>query len=64
VIETEIHASTGDPDRVQRMAPLVPMQRAGSPEEVARAILWLLSDDSSYSTGTTVTVSGGRAILP
>lgn len=64
VIETDIHASTGDPGRAARMAPQVPMQRAGSAEEVAKAILWLLSDNSSYSTGTTVTVSGGRAILP
>ncbi len=64
VIDTDIHASGGDPDRVARMAPLVPMQRAGTAEEVARAILWLLSDESSYSTGTTVTVSGGRAITP
>lgn len=64
VIETEIHASTGDPGRAARMGAQVPMQRAGSAEEVARAILWLLSDEASYSTGTTVTVSGGRAITP
>ena len=64
VIETEIHASAGDPGRVQRMVSQLPMARAGTAEEVARAILWLLSDESSYSTGTTVTVSGGRAILP
>ncbi len=64
VIDTEIHASTGDPDRAARMAPQVPMARAGSAEEVARAILWLLSEESSYSTGTTVTVTGGRAIQP
>ena len=64
VIDTEIHASTGDPDRVARMAAQLPMPRAGTAEEVARAVLWLLSDESSYSTGTTITVSGGRAILP
>jgi NAD(P)-dependent dehydrogenase (short-subunit alcohol dehydrogenase family) len=64
VIETEIHASTGDSDRVARMIPNIPMARAGSSEEVARAIHWLLSDESAYSTGTTLTVSGGRAILP
>ncbi len=64
VIDTEIHASTGDPERVARMIPHVPVARAGTVEEVAKAILWLLSDESSYSTGTTITVSGGRAILP
>ena len=64
VIDTDIHASTGDPGRVARMAPQLPMPRAGTADEVAKAILWLLSDESSYSTGTTVTVSGGRAILP
>lgn len=64
VIDTEIHASVGDADRVSRMAAQLPMPRAGTAEEVARAIHWLLSSDSSYSTGTTVTVSGGRAITP
>ncbi|RYE06881.1 MAG: SDR family oxidoreductase [Hyphomicrobiales bacterium] len=64
VIDTEIHASAGDPDRVARMVPSVPVQRAGTADDVARAILWLLSDEASYTTGTTVTVSGGRAILP
>jgi NAD(P)-dependent dehydrogenase (short-subunit alcohol dehydrogenase family) len=64
VIDTEIHASTGDAGRVARLAPQLPIPRAGTAEEVARAVLWLLSDESSYSTGTTVTVSGGRAILP
>ena len=64
VIETEIHASAGDPGRVERMVSQLPIPRAGTAEEVARAIHWLLSDDSSYSTGTTITVSGGRAILP
>jgi len=64
VIETEIHASTGDPGRVERMASQLPIPRAGTADEVARAILWLLSDEASYSTGTTITVSGGRAILP
>jgi NAD(P)-dependent dehydrogenase (short-subunit alcohol dehydrogenase family) len=64
VIDTEIHASTGDPGRVGRMAAQLPIPRAGTAEEVAKAILWLLSDESSYSTGTTITVSGGRAIVP
>lgn len=60
IIETEIHASGGLPDRVKQMAPLVPMQRAGSAEEVAQAIVWLMSDASSYTTGSIVDVTGGR----
>ena len=60
VIETEIHASAGTPDRAREMAPLVPMQRAGSAEEVAQAILWLMSDASSYTIGSVVDVTGGR----
>ena len=60
VIYTEIHASGGEPGRVDRVKSNVPMQRGGQPEEVARAILWLLSDESSYSTGTFIDVSGGR----
>ena len=60
IIETDIHASGGQPDRAQRMAPLVPMQRAGSADEVAAAIVWLLSDEASYTTGTILDVSGGR----
>ena len=55
---------SGDAERMARMVPLVPVQRAGTADEVAKAILWLLSDESSYSTGTTITVSGGRAIVP
>ena len=60
IIETDIHASGGQPDRARQMVPLVPMQRAGSAEEVAQAIVWLLSDDSSYTTGTLLDVTGGR----
>jgi NAD(P)-dependent dehydrogenase (short-subunit alcohol dehydrogenase family) len=60
IIETEIHASGGQPDRARQMAPLVPMQRAGSAEEVAEAIVWLLSDASSYTTGAVIDVTGGR----
>jgi NAD(P)-dependent dehydrogenase (short-subunit alcohol dehydrogenase family) len=60
IIETDIHASGGEPDRARKMAPLVPMQRAGSAEEVAQAIVWLLSDESSYTTGTLLDVTGGR----
>ena len=60
VIYTEIHASGGEPGRVERVKAAVPMQRGGEPGEVARAILWLLSEEASYSTGTFIDVSGGR----
>ena len=60
VINTEIHASGGEPGRVERVKNAVPMKRGGQPEEVAPAILWLLSPESSYSTGTFIDVSGGR----
>ncbi len=60
IIETDIHASGGQPGRAAQMAPMVPMQRAGSADEVAQAIVWLLSADSSYTTGTVVDVAGGR----
>jgi len=60
IIDTEIHASGGLPDRVAQVAPSVPMQRAGSAEETAKAIIWLLSDESSYTTGAVIDVTGGR----
>ena len=60
VIRTDIHASGGEPGRVDRVKAAVPMKRGGEPEEVARAILWLLSDEASYSTGAFIDVSGGR----
>ena len=60
VIYTDIHASGGEAGRVDRVKSAVPMKRGGQPEEVARAILWLLSDEASYSTGTFIDVSGGR----
>ena len=60
VIHTEIHASGGEPGRVERVKSAVPMKRGGMPEEVARAILWLLSEEASYTTGTFIDVSGGR----
>ena len=60
VIYTELHASGGEPNRVDRVKGAVPMLRGGQPEEVARAILFLLSDEASYSTGTFIDVSGGR----
>jgi NAD(P)-dependent dehydrogenase (short-subunit alcohol dehydrogenase family) len=60
LIYTDMHASGGEAGRVDRLAPTVPMQRGGTAEEVARAVLWLLSDDASFVTGTFVDVSGGR----
>jgi len=60
MIDTEIHASAGVPDRVEQFRDAIPMKRAGTAEEVARAVLWLMSEDASYTTGTIITVSGGR----
>jgi NAD(P)-dependent dehydrogenase (short-subunit alcohol dehydrogenase family) len=60
VIDTEIHASGGQPERAQRLAPTLPMQRPGRADEVAQAIVWLLSDAASYTTGAVLDVSGGR----
>ncbi len=60
IIETDIHASGGQPDRARQLAPQVPMQRAGTPLEVAQAIVWLMGNESSYTTGTLVDVAGGR----
>lgn len=60
LIETDIHASGGIPDRVKQLAHQVPMQRGGSAEEVASAIVWLLSEEASYTTMSLLEVSGGR----
>jgi NAD(P)-dependent dehydrogenase (short-subunit alcohol dehydrogenase family) len=60
IIDTDIHASGGLPDRAAQMAPSVPLQRAGTSQEVAAAIVWLLSDEASYATGTIIDVTGGR----
>jgi NAD(P)-dependent dehydrogenase (short-subunit alcohol dehydrogenase family) len=60
LIETEIHASGGQPDRAQRIGATTPMGRPGRPEEVAEAIVWLLSDGASYTTGAILDVAGGR----
>ena len=60
IVETEIHASGGQPDRVARIAPTVPMGRAGRAEEVAAAVLWLLGEESGYCTGSLLDVAGGR----
>jgi NAD(P)-dependent dehydrogenase (short-subunit alcohol dehydrogenase family) len=60
IIETEIHASGGLPDRAFQLAATVPMKRTGSADEVANAIVWLLSAEASYVTGSSVDVTGGR----
>lgn len=60
VIETDIHAAGGQPDRLQRIGHLSPIPRPGKPEEVAAAILWLLSEEASYATGSILRVTGGR----
>jgi NAD(P)-dependent dehydrogenase (short-subunit alcohol dehydrogenase family) len=60
IIYTGIHADGGEPNRVDRLGPTLPMQRGGDPVEVARAILWLLSDEASYSTASFIDVAGGR----
>ena len=60
LIDTEIHASGGDPERAHRLSHLVPMKRVGSAEEVANAIVWLMSEDASYVTSAILDVSGGR----
>jgi len=60
IIETDIHASAGMPDRVRQIAPSLPMQRAGTADEVGEAIVWLMSEQSSYTTGSVVEVTGGR----
>ncbi|MDH5356242.1 MAG: SDR family oxidoreductase, partial [Gammaproteobacteria bacterium] len=60
LIYTEMHASGGEAGRVDRMKSGVPMQRGGLATEVAKAILWLVSEDSSYTTGSFIDVSGGR----
>ena len=60
VIRTDIHLSSGDPGRVERIGAAAPLGRPGEPEEIARTILWLLSDEASYLTGALVDVTGGR----
>ncbi|MBV5270593.1 MAG: SDR family oxidoreductase [Afipia sp.] len=60
LIDTDIHASGGEPDRAHRLAHMVPMKRVGSADEIANAVVWLMSDEASYVTGTIFDVSGGR----
>ena len=59
-IDTELHASGGEPDRIERVKDQVPMKRGGTADEVAQAILWLLSDEASYVTGSLLDVAGGK----
>ncbi|USG60109.1 SDR family oxidoreductase [Sneathiella marina] len=60
VIRTDIHASGGQPGRIERVKGMIPMKRAGEPEEISSAALWLMSDEASYTTGALLDVSGGR----
>ena len=60
IIDTDIHASGGQPDRAHRLGPTAPIERAGTADEVAAAIMWLLSRDASYTTGAIIDVGGGR----
>ena len=60
ITDTDIHISSGDPERAANSASVIPMRRAGAPDEIAEAILWLLSDEASCTTGAILNVSGGR----
>ena len=59
-VRTEIHAASGMPDRLEKVAPTMPIGRAAEPEEIAEAVIWLLSDKASYTTGAVLRVAGGR----
>jgi NAD(P)-dependent dehydrogenase (short-subunit alcohol dehydrogenase family) len=60
LVETGLHAANGEPGRIARLNPTIPMQRAGTPDEIAQGVLWLLSDAASYVTGTILEIGGGR----
>jgi NAD(P)-dependent dehydrogenase (short-subunit alcohol dehydrogenase family) len=60
LVETDLHAANGEPGRLQRLMPSIPMQRAGQPHEIAQGVLWLLSPAASYSTGAILQIGGGR----
>lgn len=64
IIDTDIHEGTGEPDRAARMVAGLPMPRLGTAQEVAQAIVWLLSEEASYTTGSVINVTGGRGIAP
>ena len=59
-IYTDMHRDGGEPERIERLKPAIPMQRGGQPEEVAEAIAWLLSDKASYTTGSFIDLAGGK----
>ncbi len=59
-IHTQMHANGGEPNRVERLAPHIPLKRGGTPNEVAHAIAWLLSDEASYVTGSFIDLAGGK----
>jgi NAD(P)-dependent dehydrogenase (short-subunit alcohol dehydrogenase family) len=60
LVDTQLHAANGEPGRLARLSPTVPMQRAATPDEIAQGVLWLLSDAASYTTGTILEIGGGR----
>jgi NAD(P)-dependent dehydrogenase (short-subunit alcohol dehydrogenase family) len=60
LIESDLHADNGEPGRPTRLAPSIPMQRSGDPEEIAEGVVWLLSPAASYVTGTILEIGGGR----
>jgi NAD(P)-dependent dehydrogenase (short-subunit alcohol dehydrogenase family) len=60
IIDTEIHARGGQPNRIEQMLPMLPMGRAGEASEIADAVVWLLGDEASYCTGSILDVAGGR----
>ncbi len=60
LVETGLHAANGEPDRLQRLMPTIPMGRPGTPHEVAEGVLWLLSPAASFTTGSILEIGGGR----
>jgi NAD(P)-dependent dehydrogenase (short-subunit alcohol dehydrogenase family) len=60
LVETGLHAANGEPGRIARLNPTIPMQRAGTPDEIAQGVLWLLSEAASYTTGSILEIGGGR----
>jgi NAD(P)-dependent dehydrogenase (short-subunit alcohol dehydrogenase family) len=60
IIDTDIHASGGQPERARQLAPQIPMQRPGTADEIAAMVVWLLSEEASYTTGAVIDITGGR----